>query len=374
MQKLMQAFIERITAGKVFSDSDERYIYLTMMFSIIFAGIMHAFLICAMQIIGVNLFVVVNIVSVLIYGSILVLVRIRRTYQLAGIIITCEVILYTVFASIYLGENCYFFLYFFLILLIQLNISYAKPSVRVISSVIIFIALIAVVVVEFYAEPFYKFQDEVGIMILSISNCVLCFFGIFLQLLAISIIRKDNAERVRKYEEWAHTDSLTGIYNRWYADGFIANFSEKREEICWCVAMLDIDDFKKVNDTMGHPAGDEVLKSLANILKNSFRKTDVLFRWGGEEFLLFLSNVELETAVQILDVVRKRICDTPVCIGDAKINYTVTIGVVEVDWEDVRGSISVSDERLYFGKQNGKNQVVGMLAEEQIDMFEKAGL
>ena len=358
MPKLLMAIIEKITAGKTFSDgNDERYLYLISAVVAVFAGTMHIFLLSAMIIMGVNLFIFLNIISILIYASLLLLVLTRRTYRLVSILTTVEVIAYASFASFYLGINCYFFLYFFLILLIHLNVPYAKTKTRIICSALILIAITASVVTSFYFEPLYQLPDSM-VLALAVSNCILCFFGTLIELLAVNIIQKDNAERVRKYEERAHTDSLTGIYNRWYADGFISNFYELRKEKHWCVAMLDIDDFKNINDTMGHPAGDEVLRSLANIMNTSLRKTDVLFRWGGEEFLMFLSDVELETAAGILDTLRRNIADTPIFTANKKINYTVTIGVAAVDLNDVQSSISVCDERLYQGKQNGKNQVV----------------
>ena len=359
MPKLIQAIIDKITAGKNFSDSnDELYLYLTLIFAIVFAGIMHTFLLIAMIIIGVNLLIFINIISIFIYISLLMLVIKRRTYRMVGIIMTIEVILYALFASIYLGNECYFFLYFFLLLLIQLNIPYAKTIVRAISSLIIFAAMVTSIVIGYNIEPLYQLKSQIVIIHLSASNCILCFLGTLIEILAINIIRRGNAERVRKYEERAHTDLLTGFYNRWYADGFISNFYEGQEKGRWCVAMLDVDDFKNINDTMGHPVGDEVLRALSNLLSTGLRKTDVLFRWGGEEFLVFLFDVELEKATSILDMVRRRIQDTPVFVANHKINYTVTIGVATVDFNNVKGSITVCDERMYWGKQNGKNQVV----------------
>ena len=359
MQKLLQTVIDKVTAGKTFSESaDEMYLYLTLSVAVVFAGGMHIFLLIAMLLLGVKLFVILNCVSILIYGSLLHLVLNCRRYRLVGNIIAVEVIAYAMFASVYLGKNCYFFLYFFLLLLVQLNVPYETKEVRIFNSAAAFIAMVASVVMAFRIEPFYVIQSQIQLVALAVANCTLCFMGILIELLVIDIIRKGNAERVRTYEKRAHTDSLTGIYNRWYADGFIADFAKGREDSSWCVAIMDIDDFKTINDTWGHQAGDEVLRMLANILSSSFRKTDVVFRWGGEEFLVFLSDVKLKTATSILDVVRKRIADTPVLVANKRISYTVTIGIAEVDFNDVASSIVTCDEMLYQGKRNGKNQVV----------------
>ena len=355
----MQSFIGKITKGKNFSDNDdELYLYLILCIAILFAGIMHILLFFLMLIAGVKLFVLLNGISVLIYGSLFLLLFKHRTYRLAGVCMTVEVIFHALFALIYMGENCYSFLYFFLLLLIQLNVPYGKRSLRVISSVVIFIALVGSVIVGLTVSPIYQFQNQAGLIIISVSNCILCFFGILIELLAFNIIRKNYDERVKKYENRAHTDSLTGIYNRWYADGFISSFSKKTEEKHWCVAMIDIDDFKKINDTMGHPIGDRVLQAFVNVLSSELRKTDVIFRWGGEEFLVFLSDVDVQTAVDILNKARNLIADTPVFVADIRVDYTVTIGVAAVNFNDVQSSIAICDERMYFGKQNGKNRVV----------------
>ena len=359
MQKLIQSIINKIIADKKFSDNyDEMYLYLLMNIAVLFAGVMHVLLFFLMLIMGVNPFTLFNIISILIYGGLFILLIARRMYRLVGLVISGEVIFYSLLALIYFGGNCCFFLYLFLLLLIQINIPYAKASFRVVISVAIFIALTASAVIGFRIEPIYEFQNQTGLMIFSVSNCVLSFFGILIELFAINIIRTSHDERVKKYENRAHTDSLTGIHNRWYADGFIASFSEEKENKHWCVAMIDVDDFKKINDSKGHSVGDRVLQTLVDILSASLRKTDVLFRWGGEEFLVFLPDVELKTAAVMLDIARKRIADTPVFAANTRVEYTVTIGVADVNFNNVQGSIAACDERMYYGKQIGKNRVI----------------
>ena len=358
MPKSMQTVTDKLIAGNSFSKGDdELFLYLTLTVSTIFAGVMHVFLLISMALFEVQLLVVFNIISILVYASLLLLVITRKTYRFAGAIITAEVTLHALFATLYLGQSCNFFLYLFLIQLLQLNVPYVSTKMRIVNSSIVFVAMIISVSMGYFIEPFYKLSDET-VLAFSVFNSILCFVGILIELLAMNIISHNHTERVRTYEKRAHTDSLTGIFNRWYADGFIADFALRTEEGKWCVAIMDVDDFKQVNDTLGHPAGDEVLRSLSNLLITNFRKTDVLFRWGGEEFLIFLSNVDLETAADILDVVRKRIAETPVFAANTTIEYTVTIGVAPVDLNDVHGSIAICDERLYWGKQHGKNQVV----------------
>ena len=165
-------------------------------------------------------------------------------------------------------------------------------------------------------------------------------------------------EQQELLEIQSNTDALTGLNNRHHAKLFMENLVNAPIKGNWCVAMLDVDDFKQVNDMLGHPAGDEVLKHVANILRRSLRRTDAVFRWGGEEFLIFLADVEEEIAAGILEKTRKHIANSPLDTGKHVLAFTVTAGVVAVDLTDLKGSIARCDERLYFGKQNGKNQVV----------------
>ena len=348
-----------LTAGVSFGDiGNERYLFLTLHFAMMFAVIIHFFLIFAATILGITTFVVINGISIVLYASLIFLLRKYKTYRLSGIVMAFEVVVFALLATVYIGEGCYFFLYFFLLLLMQTNIPYAKTAVRFIISAVILAAVIAAIILEHSVEPIYYLQSENALLAISVSNCVLCFFGVLIELVAIDMLSKDNIERVQEYEKQAHTDSLTGIYNRWYADGFLLNIAKETSRGEYCVAIMDIDNFKKINDTYGHLAGDDVLRELGSLLKNSFRKTDVIFRWGGEEFLVFLCDVDLRAAANILDTVCKRISETTVVTGSAHINFTVTIGVSSVDVHDVKGSIAICDERLYWGKQNGKNKVV----------------
>ena len=122
--------------------------------------------------------------------------------------------------------------------------------------------------------------------------------------------------------------------------------------------MLDIDDFKVLNDTYGHELGDDVLKHLSDSITSSLRKTDVVFRWGGEEFLILLKDVDVSTAYRLLDKLRGKLESGNLEINDMTLNYTVTIGVCALDPQNVKQSIDTSDRLMYKGKALGKNRVV----------------
>ncbi|MDR2909380.1 MAG: GGDEF domain-containing protein, partial [Oscillospiraceae bacterium] len=150
-----------------------------------------------------------------------------------------------------------------------------------------------------------------------------------------------------------------GLFNRRFAGEFFRNL-EKSGKDGWCVGMMDIDDFKLVNDLYGHSAGDAVLILIADTMRETLRKTDVLIRWGGEEFLLLLADVHPETAVTILDKLRETISSTKIIADGKAISVTVTIGVARLACRDIHASIGISDEMLYEGKKRGKNMVFSM--------------
>ncbi len=127
------------------------------------------------------------------------------------------------------------------------------------------------------------------------------------------------------------------------------------------VAMLDIDDFKVVNDTYGHLCGDEVLKRVVKVCKKHLRSTDYIFRYGGEEFVILLNAVNLSISVDIFEAMRKKIANCVVTCRDGnRVSVTVSIGVHQIlspDKNDFLSFIEKADKNLYKAKANGKNMV-----------------
>ena len=126
-------------------------------------------------------------------------------------------------------------------------------------------------------------------------------------------------------------------------------------------SMFDMDHFKSVNDTYGHPAGDAVLKTLAALFKNSFRVTDLIARYGGEEFVVLLGNTDLANGLIIAEKVRAEIeaLDFIVPEKDTPLKKTTSIGVAEyIQTETVEDFISRVDKALYEAKETGRNKVI----------------
>ena len=167
----------------------------------------------------------------------------------------------------------------------------------------------------------------------------------------------------RELEYRSGVDSLTRVCNRRNME---VQLNEVRNAYIrtgniFSVMMLDIDDFKQVNDKYGHYAGDEVLKMLAKLLEENVRKYDKVSRWGGEEFLLLFPGLKKDTALMRAEAIRKTI-EEAVCIYDCKeISITVTIGVATIENnESVEEVVARADEALYLGKNTGKNRVMSL--------------
>ena len=168
-------------------------------------------------------------------------------------------------------------------------------------------------------------------------------------------------DQVSKLTKVASTDFLTGLRNR--RDLFdVGNIfwqlakREGRNDICVC--MLDIDYFKNVNDTYGHDAGDSILKGVAEIIDDSFRKTDLISRYGGEEFCIVLQSSNEELVVHLMDRLRERIGSHSFYVGEYPINVSVSIGCCFELYDSFDEMISIADKNLYRAKDNGRNCVV----------------
>ena len=165
-----------------------------------------------------------------------------------------------------------------------------------------------------------------------------------------------------KLEELSRMDGLTGLHNRryWEEQLGVEFKRNKRSKVPSSLIMLDIDNFKIVNDTYGHSAGDEVIRAVAAVIKKATRETDISGRYGGEEFAIILPDTPEENVKFLADRIRRLIEKFTIVYEGQSISFTVSIGIAgfQTDFEDHVKWIDTADQALYQAKVSGRNVVV----------------
>jgi diguanylate cyclase (GGDEF)-like protein len=172
-----------------------------------------------------------------------------------------------------------------------------------------------------------------------------------------------NVEKRRLYERAAMFDGLTGIHNRRWLDTTLHRVVKRSrmgsEQLC--VSLIDIDHFKRFNDTCGHEAGDFVLTAVANTLTEHLRPTDLVARFGGEEFVIIFSDTALDEAAVAADRVRRAVEAKSFAMPDGRElpRVTISMGVAQLEpGQDVPGLLKAADAAMYQAKHQGRNRVV----------------
>ena len=169
----------------------------------------------------------------------------------------------------------------------------------------------------------------------------------------------------KELKELSYRDPMTQAYNRryFYEETTKMLSLSTRENTESCIIILDIDHFKIVNDTQGHSVGDEVIITLAKLLLTHVRQSDVVARFGGEEFVIFLYNSNLKNAQIVAEKIRKDIENVEIPLENgSKLHFTASFGVArfnsKLDNENIEHTISRADQCLYVAKDSGRNKVI----------------
>ncbi len=179
----------------------------------------------------------------------------------------------------------------------------------------------------------------------------------------IKQLQDELRDRMLELDRMASTDPLTGLYNRRF---FFQRMEEElaranRTDNPLCLAFLDIDHFKQINDTHGHQAGDEILQQISQIMTHLLRRSDVLGRIGGEEFLILLPDTDGKGGVRISERLRQRVEDAKFIFGETEIPVTISIGVYFATDPLVLGVDELvlrADSALYEAKEAGRNRII----------------
>ena len=203
-----------------------------------------------------------------------------------------------------------------------------------------------------YIGPIYQTENGIAGVFWLFNSGIVLFFLIVYSIIMLRMVGSYE----KKLTDIAHTDRLTGLYNRHFMMTKLEDSIAAGGEMF--VAMLDIDNFKKINDTYGHNAGDYVLETLSKIMRASLDDSEIS-RWGGEEFLILSDGNAKADGLPKIESLRKSIEEHEFKFEDKEIIVTITAGIAGFHKElSVDQWVKKADDRLYFGKNNGKNRVI----------------
>ncbi|MES9992292.1 MAG: GGDEF domain-containing protein [Candidatus Thiodiazotropha sp.] len=328
-------------------------------YAIFAAGIGHTLFLIIFYYLGISPLVIINVFSVLIYAFCLKVLDKsleRNNFKLIGWLVYGELMGHAILASYFVGTHSGFH-YYIVVLAVLPFLTFNDPKTVGIVKTLLIICVFSYidVAMQGYIPP-YAIEEvyATGLRAFNVSAFVS-------SAVVISVIYTSINYDVRKQLEHASTtDQLTGLYNR----RLFTHLAEiemkkiKRDGSTISLMMLDIDDFKKVNDEYGHTCGDEVLKIIAATIHETVRPNDIVSRWGGEEFVILLANTDLDRALTVAERLRMNIINRTVLCQDAEFSITVTLGLAthRDHNQSLDTLIEQADRAMYIGKSNGKNQ------------------
>jgi len=285
-----------------------------------------------------------------------------------------EILFHVVVASLMLGWDWGFAMYTMSMIPASFYLTYTLPqvkgktSVAIWTSTLIAMCFIAVRAICEMSDPLYQgYRSELMRICMYYFNIVIALIVlvVFSSFFAMEIIymQKQLEQENHRLEEIANFDPLTRLLNRRSMNGKLQIMQQEalQQRKSFCVLLVDIDDFKKVNDTHGHDCGDEVLVAVSGLIMNDVREGDAVCRWGGEEILVLLK-ADLEAARKVAWRICKDVRKMVVNCNGTEVGVTLTIGVAEYKNEQtIHSLIEEADRNMYYGKHHGKNQVVTTL-------------
>lgn len=240
----------------------------------------------------------------------------------------------------------------------------AKFSVSRSSAIALAAPVVLTLLAFFVRAAVITYSDVTGVVELDVGSTfdtvVTLGFLVFLGLFNFSLSNLVLGSLIRRLENLSSTDQLTGLYNRRVMmerlDSEHARFARSTQ--AYAVIMMDLDHFKRINDTRGHAAGDAVLQEVAKRLQGTVRTTDTLARMGGEEFMVLLPLNDMDGAMVHAERIRHSVSETPISIPDGELVVTLSLGVADALGSDKGFDTVVSraDAALYIAKAQGRNR------------------
>lgn len=360
MTNINIAYINKVLTGKARITDKQKF--SVIIYSV---ALVHFFLTFVFGFLKVYPLFIFNIASVITYLLTSLLVRKERLWSVFYITYL-EIILHSFVATIFIGWLSGFAQYIIALVPVGYYICYAmdsklrKMAIATGSALFGSVAYLSCNILSNFITPIYAENIASWELRLFIFNSVCTFtFLIIFSLIFISEIRITQAQLRHQneiLERLANIDPLTGLYNRRSMQIFLNHAVEADTE--FCLAMCDIDDFKKINDTHGHDAGDIVLKEISQIMRQFTNNHGYVCRWGGEEILI-LSNQNKEATKSMVEKIRRSIANHLFACDEKIIRCSITIGIAaHKSGNNIEDTIGAADYNLYSGKRSGKNKVV----------------
>ena len=252
----------------------------------------------------------------------------------------------------------------FILPLMVIALFYIRFSMA--NKIVIILLLFALRMVLYYFcrihEPIYTLET-LPYVIFQIINTLFFFFNIAYAciLFSTNIQQAEKELRITNQElqKQAHTDPLTTLYNRRFMMNILEKQITEHPRDVLTIALGDIDLFKKVNDTLGHNFGDQVLKDLSCMFKEKMQEHGYVCRWGGEEFFFYFPRMNIDQAFEIIASIHGEVEKTIIHYQEYSCNVTMTFGMEEYDYSSsLVDLIKNADDKLYSGKKQGRNRVV----------------
>lgn len=326
--------------------------------------ISHTMYLTVFSILGVLPMVIFNSFSVVFYSALLVILfrtEFRKRLVLAALV---EIMIHSCLGIYFMGWQMGFAMF----LLFVMPIPFYMPLRRVVTPYLFSLIPLTLFVVMHQLfgsrEAAYSYSDPFINDLLYVMNAILGA-AILLYVSSIYMFERELMKykltnKNERLQKLATIDPLTQLFNRRAMGEYLrlVQHNSERTGKGYVVGLGDIDDFKKVNDTYGHEAGDEALKQTAGIIAHTVPAEGYAARWGGEEFLFVIPNAELEEGVDCAERIRTELLAKSFWAEELRFGITVTVGVsAGAAGEDIEKVISRADGMLYRGKESGKNKV-----------------
>ncbi len=366
----MKNYIDTKFVNKVLQNTDdldfvEKTSLISIYIFIIIFGLLHAIFTTVFIYLGIPEMIFLNITSILICIFGVYIIACSKKLALGLFIGIANFCYYVVFSTYFLGYNKNATI-LLPILILLIHIIFPKQKKYLVANTAVVLVSYAInIYINYNVES--KYSDMYQTIELSNNIFALCLVAlvIFLKSCADKTVKSYTnkqidilVEEVETLSEEASVDFLTGLWNRRYIE---KKFEEEDFKDSYIV-LADIDFFKSINDTYGHICGDYILKEVAHEFKSSFRNIDDVCRWGGEEFLIYITNASRLNVVDKLERIRRKIEKAEFECDENKFNITITFGFAKIDKSlDIEKNINRADTALYYGKKHGRNCVLSYL-------------